>query len=67
MPLRIERMVLVAMKSKPRRMPGSIAAMNISGTDSPMVVAYTIIAMLGGMMGPREPPAASRPAASVLE
>jgi len=49
------------------RIPGITAARNSSGTDTLMVEPYTIMQMLGGMMGPRAPAAASMPPVSPRE
>ena len=57
---------LTATKDAASKRPGTMAATNISGIETFIVLPYTIIQILGGITGPREPAAARIPPVSDL-
>lgn len=54
-PTRNAIIVFVIIKSTASKTPGSIPAINNLGTDMLMEHLYTIISMLGRIIGPRAP------------
>ncbi len=55
-----------AIREKPIRIPGKMPAINILPTDTFAIKAKMIIGILGGMITPMEPPAATMEAAKFL-